>query len=105
MKSRIMFIDCKTGQLNGFGRIGRVTYSKSGATLHYKGQSFRKVRYGYKYNCYDIETGERYWISGPKKRGGDRLYGAPGTPIDDDVRIEYWTTIRRQPERSKETRT
>lgn len=100
-----MFIDCKTGNLNGFGRIGRVTFSKSGATLYYKGQSFRKVRYGYKYNCCDIETGEHYWISGPKKQGGDRLYGTPGTPIDDDVRVEYWTTIRRQPERSKETHT
>ncbi len=62
MRTRIMFIDCKTGNLNGFGRIGRVTFSKSGATLYYKGQSFRKVRCGYKHNCYDIETGERYWI-------------------------------------------
>jgi hypothetical protein len=52
------------------------------------------------------ETGERYWISGPKKRGGDALYATNiTTKIDDDVREEYWTQIRNIPERVKETET
>ena len=50
---------------------------------------------------YDVATGERYWISGCKKRGDDRLYGGV-TPIDEDVREEYWTTIRGQPGRTGE---
>jgi len=51
-----------------------------------------------------VETGEDYWISGPKHRGGDRLYGG-STPIeiDQDVREEYWRSIRGQPERVHET--
>ena len=48
----------------------------------------------------DVETGEEYWISGPKKDVTDRLYGERvAVDIDDDVRDEYWTEIRRQPER------
>jgi hypothetical protein len=38
-------------------------------------------------------TGERYWISGPKKDGTDRLYGGV-VEIDEDARVDYWTEIR-----------
>lgn len=52
---------------------------------------------GYKYNCFDVDTGENYWITGPKKQGGDKLYGGK-FDIDPDARIEYWTKIRKKPE-------
>jgi hypothetical protein len=54
-------------------------------------------RSGYKYNCLEDGTGITYWVSGPKKRGGDRLYGGI-VEIDADSRVEYWTKIRRKPE-------
>ena len=95
MGSQIKYIECKS-ELNGRGRIGRVTFSKSGATVYYAGKSFRRI-HGYKANHVDIDTGERYWISGPKGQGGDRLYGQPGVEIDEDVRAEYWTSIRNRP--------
>ena len=46
-----------------------------------------------------VDSGEEYWISGPRRDGADRLYGE-STPveIDADVREEYWTEIRRQPQ-------
>jgi len=49
---------------------------------------------------HNVDTGEDYWISGPKRNGGDALYGG-STPIeiDDDIREEYWRAIRRQPDR------
>ena len=55
-------------------------------------------------NHNDVETGGKYWISGPKKAGGDRLYGerVPGL-IDPDARLGYWTEIRNQPERAHES--
>lgn len=97
-RTRIMYIENKT-ELNGKGRIGRVTFSKTGKTVYYGGQTFEPIKGGgYKSNYYDVETGEEYWISGPKKRGADRLYGQPGVAIDADVREEYWTVIRCQPE-------
>ena len=102
---RIMYIECKGGSLTGAARIGRVTFSQTGCSLYYGGQTFRSLKgAGFKSNYYCVETGEDYWISGPKRRGGDALYGGR-TPIeiDDDVREEYWRDIRRQPERAHET--
>lgn len=76
MKPRIMYIECKAGGLSGPARIGRVSFSKTGRSLYYDGRTFRSLRgAGFKANYYDVETGEEYWISGPKKDGSDRLYG------------------------------
>ncbi|MEA2707697.1 MAG: hypothetical protein QOF78_298 [Phycisphaerales bacterium] len=97
MQSRIMYIECKSDGLSGPARIGRVTFSKTGKTLYYGGRKFQSLRgQGFKANYFDVDTGEAYWISGCKKRGGDRLYGGV-TEIDDDVREEYWSTIRAMP--------
>lgn len=92
-----MYIERKAGELEGVARIGRVTYSKSGRSLRYAGMEFIPVQ-GFKSNYLETEAGHEYWISGPKKRGGDRLYGTGLVEIDDDVREEYWTEIRNQPE-------
>ena len=100
-KTRIMYIECKAGTLNGPARIGRVLFSKSGRTVQYGARNFQKDGSGYKWNHFDVETGDRYWISGPRKDGRDRLYPDSSLPvdIDEDVREEYWTTIRGLPER------
>lgn len=100
---RIMYIECKAGELTGSARIGRVTFSKTGRTLYYVGHTFQSLKgAGFKSNYYAVDTGDDYWISGPKRRGGDGLYGG-GTPeIDEDVREEYWRDIRKQPERVHE---
>lgn len=96
-KTRIMYIERKAGNLTGPARIGRVTYSKTGATIYYGGREFRSLKgAGFKANYYDVETGEEYWISGPRKDGCDALYATNiATEIDEDVRQEYWTQIRK----------
>jgi hypothetical protein len=101
---RIMYIECKAGNLTGAARIGRVTFSKTGRTLYYRGQRFQSLKGdGFKANYYDVDTGEDYWISGPKRRGGDALYATnASTEIDEDAREEYWRDIRKQPERVHE---
>ena len=66
-------------------------------TLYYQGRTLAKVGNGYKYNHVDERTGEKFWISGPKKNGEDGLYGHRPVPIDEDVREEYWVEIRRMP--------
>jgi hypothetical protein len=98
---RIMYIECKAGGLTGEGRIGRVTFSKTGRMLYYRGQRFQSLKgAGFKSNYYDIDSGEDYWISGPKRAGGDALYGGSiPIEIDEDAREEYWREIRRQPEK------
>ena len=41
-------------------------------------------------NYYDLDTGEDYWFSGPKRNGSDSLWYGERTPIeiDEDVREE-----------------
>ena len=93
-----MYIEYKGEGIVGPARIGRVTFSKSGKSIHYKGQEFGGLRgFGFKANYFDVETRDHYWISGCKKDGTDALYSTT-VEIDDDVRDEYWTTIRNKPE-------
>ena len=99
---RIMYIECKKDGLTGEGRIGWVEFSRSMRSFYYAGKRLQKTRSGYKYNCVDVETGDNYWISGPKRNGMDRLYGGT-VEIDDDARVEYWTTVRHAPELSDVT--
>ena len=111
---RIMYIECKGGGfidpygygpfssgggLHGSARIGRVTFSRTGATLHYGDKSFLSLKGGFKANFFCVKTGEQYWISGPRKDGTDRLYKSDWpVEIDEDVPEEYWTQIREAPE-------
>ncbi len=96
MKTEIMYIEDKCGSIRGDGLICSVTRSKSGRTIYYKELILKPMR-GYKVNYYDEVTGDEYWVSHPKKNGQDSLYSEMIT-IDDDVREEYWTSIRNKPE-------
>lgn len=98
-KSRIMYIEYKGEGLVGPARIGRVTFSKSGRTLYYRGRTFQSLKGGGagKSNYFEVETGEEYWISGCREDGRDALYNTD-VEIDEDVRVEYWSTIRKHPE-------
>lgn len=100
-----MYIEFKGDGLTGPARIGLVTFSKTGRTLYYKGQSFQSLKgAGFKANYRDLNTNERYWISGPRNDGADRLYSeSTRVEIDEEVRTEYWRNIRGQPHRSHKT--
>ncbi len=96
-KTRIMYIEDKSAGLNGAARIGRVTFSKSGRSLNYDGRTFQSLDgTGFKANYFDVETGDHFWISGPRKDGRDRLYEGSSMPvaIDPEVSDEYWKDIR-----------
>lgn len=94
-----MYIENKSGNgLVGAARIGRVKFSKSGKSIHYKGKRLQTLDgTGFKSNYCDTDTGEEYWISGCRKDGRDALYSTTAE-IDEDVREEYWLEIRKIPE-------
>jgi hypothetical protein len=99
-KFRIMYVEDKSAGLNGPARIGRVTLSKSGQSVHYQGRTFQRLGgRGFKANYFDMATGDRFWISGPRKDGCDRLYLGSSIPVefDADIRDEYWKNIRKRP--------
>lgn len=94
-RSRIMYIENKSGELEGPARIGRVYFSKLGKSLYYRGLMFQSLKgAGFKSNYFELESGEDYWISGPRKDRNDRLYGGnKGVEVDLDVRDEYEALI------------
>ena len=97
-KRQIMYVERKAGSLEGPARIGWVTFSKTGKTIHYNGQSFLSLKgRGFKSNYFDVETGDEYWISGVRKDRQDRLYGGGlhNVEIDDDAKEEYARLIQR----------
>ena len=97
-----MYIEDKSESLSGDSRIGLVSFSQTGRTLYYNGKTYYKVK-GFKYNHIEEGSLKEFWISGCKKDGSDRLYGE-GKPIliDENIREEYWKTIRNKPEFSNE---
>ncbi|MCP4298938.1 MAG: 1-deoxy-D-xylulose-5-phosphate synthase [Proteobacteria bacterium] len=86
-----MYLENKSSGLEGNARIGRVYFSKTGKTLYYRGLKFQSLNgSGFKANFYEIESGDKFWISGPRKDLNDRLYGGNlCVEIDEDVRKEY----------------
>ena len=101
MKSRVMYLECKSGEASGQAWIGRVSFSKTGSTLRYRDLEFISLKgRGFKANSLEVGSGQEYWISGPRKDGRDRLFvSAVPVEIDEDIRDEYWRDIRGLPER------
>ncbi len=94
-RSRIMYVEDKSSGLEGPARIGRVYFSKSGKSVYYRGRVFQSLKgSGFKANYFDVETGDHFWISGPRKDRNDRLYGGrKDVEIDKDIAGEYLVLI------------
>jgi hypothetical protein len=87
-----MYVENKDGQIDGVpGRIGWVTFSKSGQTVCYRGRELRKAGgQGVRGNFFDAATGEEYWVSGVKKRGSNAHWAERiSVEIDPDALDEY----------------
>jgi hypothetical protein len=92
LKRRLMYVENKDGDLDGVdARIGWVTFSKSGQSVHYRGRTLAKSKgQGIRGNFFDANTGEEFWISGVKKRGSNAHWAEKATiAIDPDARAEY----------------
>lgn len=90
MKSKLMYVEAKSGfSDNGPAWIGKAFFSRSGQTIYFNGQAFKKGS-GISGNYFEIETGDEYWISGVKKDGKDRHWAGGGKiVIDKSVISEY----------------
>jgi len=91
-----MYIEDKSDQ-NGRGEawIGKVEFSKTGQTVYFNNQAFKKMEsVGISGNFYDLETGDEYRISGVKKNGQDRHWAGGGKiNIDEQVIEEYLSIV------------
>ena len=92
-----MYVELKSGQADrGPARIGRVTFSKTGASIYYGGKRFQRLKgHGISGNYFDVDTGDEYWISGIKKNRQDRHWAGKGAvAIDENVRLEYLDLLK-----------
>ena len=92
-RTRIMYVEqMVAGALHrGPAWISRVQYSKSGRSVYFRGRELLNVGRG---DYQDVATGERFWVSGPKKNRQDRHWAGGGqVEIDDDIREEYFKLI------------
>jgi hypothetical protein len=91
-----MYVESQAEGLVGPARIGRVSFSKTGKTLYYKGKSFQSLKgSGFKTNYFEVKSRDQYWISGPRRDGADRLHVSNiPVEIDEDVKDEYFARIR-----------
>ncbi|MFL6109614.1 MAG: hypothetical protein ACJ72L_21825 [Marmoricola sp.] len=99
MPERIMYVQLKTGYDldRGPSWIARVRFTKSWRTAYVHGRALKRVT-GTAYantdsNFFDAETGEGFWVSGPKRDRTDGRYCAALPTVDDDVAEIYQTFL------------
>ncbi|MDR6558512.1 hypothetical protein J2809_002882 [Arthrobacter pascens] len=90
MPERIMYVHLKTGYNTDRGPawITRLRFSKSWQTCYFRGRTLERYS-GFDSNFYDVDTGEEFWISGPKRDRTDARYSSQQPEVDEDVRAEY----------------
>ena len=89
---RLMYVENKEGDIEGVrARIGWVTFSRTGKSVHYRGMEFFKiVGGGVRGNFKNLETREEFWISGVKKRGSNSHYTkSVSVEVDPDALEAY----------------
>lgn len=90
-----MYVQIKSGYDTDAGpaRIGWVRFTKTWRTAHFHGRTLRRVtgtaHANFDANFYDVETGDRYWLSGPKRDQTDARYGHQLPVVDEDAREAY----------------
>ena len=90
-----MYLQLKTGYNTDRGPawVARVRFTRSWRTAYGHGRSLRRVTgtagANLDSNFYDVDTGEGFWMSGPKRDRTDGRYTNEQPLVDDDVREVY----------------
>lgn len=94
-RRRVMYVESKEGSIDGAqGRIGWVTFSKTGQTIYYRGRTLQKGS-GIRGNFFDVASGEEYWVSGVKRRGSNAHPAEPGVSVEVDAdALDEYRAIR-----------
>lgn len=93
-KRRVMYVENKHGQIDGArARIGWVTFSKTGQSVHYRGRTLSKAN-GISGNFIDVENRHEYWISGIKKRGSNVHWAESASVVIDDDAVEEYRKLK-----------
>ena len=95
MNDRIMYVQLKTGHNTDAGPSwsGWVRFTKTWRTAYFQGRTLRRVtgtaHANFDANFYDIDNGEEFWISGPKRDRTDGRYSRQQPVVEEDARAAY----------------
>ncbi|MGO4360950.1 hypothetical protein [Terrabacter sp. RAF57] len=95
MPERIMYLQLKTGHNTDRGPawIARVRFTRTWRTAYVHGRTLHRVTgtagANWDSNFYDVDTGEEFWMSGPKRDRTDGRYSSQQPLVDDDAREAY----------------
>jgi hypothetical protein len=103
MNDRIMYVQLKTGYDTDAGPswIGWVRFTKTWRTAYFRGRTLRRVT-GTAFanndaNFYDTETGEKFWVSGPKRDQTDGRYGHQKPVVEEEASAAYQAFLAGSP--------
>lgn len=100
---RIMYLQLKSGYNTDRGPawIARVRFTRSWRMAYVHGRTLRRVTgtagANWDANFYDVHTGERFWMSGPKRDRTDGRYSSQQPLVDDDAREAYDAFLAGEP--------
>ena len=98
-----MYVQLKSGYDTDAGPswISRVRFTKSWRTAYFHSRTLRRVtgiaHANFNSNFYDVETGEGFWLSGPKRDRSDGRYSGQQPDVDEDARADYEAFLSGQP--------
>jgi hypothetical protein len=92
----LRYVELKSGfSDNGPAWIARVSMSRSGTTIYFDGRALKRVKGGgISSNFVDLESGERFWISGVKKTGEDRHWAGSGRVLVERTVVDEYLALR-----------
>lgn len=88
---RVMFVQLKTGYDTDRGPawISVVSFNRSWKTARWHGKTLQRWPAMIDANFYDVETKEKYWVSGPHRDGRDVRYSSVVPTVEDDALGAY----------------
>ncbi|MFC7597521.1 hypothetical protein ACFQU3_19550 [Terrabacter sp. GCM10028922] len=95
MAERVMYLQLKTGYNTDRGPawIARVRFTRSWRTAYVYGRTLARVtgtaRANFDSNFCDVDTGETFWMCGPKRDRTDGRYTSRQPLVDEDAREPY----------------
>jgi hypothetical protein len=103
MPERIMYLQLKTGHNTDRGPAwsARVRFTRIWRTAYVHGRTLARVTgtagANFDSNFYDVDTGEEFWMSGPKRDRTDGRYSRQQPQVDDDARDAYEAFVTGSP--------
>ncbi|HWW27782.1 MAG TPA: hypothetical protein VNZ85_18005 [Caulobacter sp.] len=97
LERRLMYVENKDGTVDGVrGRIGWVTFSRTGRTIYYyRDLTLARLKGGgVRGNYFDEATGDEYWISGVKARGSNAHWSERADIAVDPDAWEAYQALR-----------